>query len=266
MFDKNIYVKFLLFLTIFFSITSCSSGTSNNDQNAELEAKLRIANAELTAVAIINEAKVNSNLINPEIIKDVNQPNKEIPLPTPEIKRIPVIPTPNPARIPDINSEIISPTYVPEPTATYTSSNKIMPPVPTQNNNPMSLNWNPTPTPKPTINRIPVIPTPTATRTPDKYGELSFLPPMNQPRRMHVALKLNDGKVMVIGGSQTDYGRNYFGTTLTSVEVFDPRNGSWESKAPLNFPRFEARGVVLKDDRVLVMNGIDCNASLDSVD
>jgi hypothetical protein len=36
MFTKNIYVKFLLFLTIVLSITSCSSDTSNNDQNAEL--------------------------------------------------------------------------------------------------------------------------------------------------------------------------------------------------------------------------------------
>ena len=36
MFTKNIYVKFLLFLTIVLTITSCSSDTSNNDQNAEL--------------------------------------------------------------------------------------------------------------------------------------------------------------------------------------------------------------------------------------
>lgn len=257
MFDKNIYVKFLLFLTIFLSITSCSSETSNNDQNAELEAKLRIANAELTAVAIVNEAKIKSNTENNQTGVPAPDVSKiEQLLPTPQINRIPKSAEINNNNKAAEKNILLPPTNIPQNIPNNNSS-----PIPTvTSNSAMSLNWNPTPTPKPSINRIPVIPTPTATRTPDKYGELSFLsPPMEQTRVQHTAVLMKDGRVMVIGGQTQDYN-----DTFNSVEIFDPKNGSWETKSPLNFPRYEASAVALKDNRVLVMNGIHCSGSNES--
>jgi len=256
MFTKNIYVKFLLFLTIFFLITSCSSETSNNDQNAELEAKLRIANAELTAVAIVNEAKIKSNTENNQSVVPTPDVSKiEQVFPTPQINRIPKSTETNNNNKSTEKNLLLSPTNIPKNILNNNSS-----PIPTvttliptvTNNSAMSLIWNPTPTAKPSLNRIPVIPTPTPTTIPDKYGEISLLPPLNVDRSQHTAVRMADGKVMVLGGTTNS-------KTTKSVEIFDPRNGRWEEKADLNFPRYEARAVALKDNRVLVVNGINCN-------
>src|SRR5262249_59956362 len=73
--------------------------------------------------------------------------------------------------------------------------------------------------------------------------------PMAQARYQHSATLLNDGGVLVAGGSDAD-------GPLTSAEVFDPNSGNWSSVGSLTQARRMHSATRLADGRVLVAGGV----------
>jgi N-acetylneuraminic acid mutarotase len=73
---------------------------------------------------------------------------------------------------------------------------------------------------------------------------------MVTPRSGHTATLLQNGKVLVTGGSAP--GSAGF---LTSAELYDPSTNTWSSAAPLAVARFLAKAVLLANGKVLVVGG-----------
>jgi tRNA A-37 threonylcarbamoyl transferase component Bud32 len=71
-------------------------------------------------------------------------------------------------------------------------------------------------------------------------------------RSYHTATLLNDGRVLVVGGSSTYVGA---GTVRASAEIFDPRTGRWTAAHRMLIHRYVHDAVLLKDGRVLVAGG-----------
>jgi N-acetylneuraminic acid mutarotase/plastocyanin len=65
----------------------------------------------------------------------------------------------------------------------------------------------------------------------------------------HVAVRLQDGRVLIAGGSTAT--SNY----TSSVEVYDPDTNAWSNAAPMNEGRQYFAAVTLKDGRVLAVGG-----------
>jgi N-acetylneuraminic acid mutarotase len=65
------------------------------------------------------------------------------------------------------------------------------------------------------------------------------------------AILLQDGRVLLIGGILLPQG----GTTLNSVEIYDPASNAWRQVAPLAQARFDHTATLLPDGRVLVTGG-----------
>ena len=81
-------------------------------------------------------------------------------------------------------------------------------------------------------------------------GVWTTIAPMNTARAAPVALRLEDGRVMVIGGADENF--NF----LASAEIYDPRNNTWSLTAPMNDARFEDfTAVLLPGGKVLVAGG-----------
>jgi hypothetical protein len=83
-------------------------------------------------------------------------------------------------------------------------------------------------------------------------GSRSFEPvaPLAVPRAGHRAVRLDDGRVLVVGG--------WTGTTTAAVaEVYDPVTGNWTVSGPLRQPRQSPIAELLPDGRVLVAGGAD---------
>ncbi|MEI9986800.1 MAG: kelch repeat-containing protein [Aliidongia sp.] len=73
---------------------------------------------------------------------------------------------------------------------------------------------------------------------------------MSTARALHTATLLNNGKVLVVGGT-TD------GSTITdNVDIYDPSTNSWAPAAPLNTARQQHTATLLSDGRVLVAGGV----------
>jgi hypothetical protein len=70
---------------------------------------------------------------------------------------------------------------------------------------------------------------------------------LNVPRGYHTATLLQDGRVLVAGGTNVD--------KLASVEIYDPKNDSWVLAKPMSTPRSQHEAVLLNDGRVLVVGG-----------
>ena len=82
---------------------------------------------------------------------------------------------------------------------------------------------------------------------------------MNSPRSGHTATRLNDGRVLISGGSpgQAPGGRTI---ELATSELFDPASKSFAQSATMATSRFGHSAVRLLDGRVLVMGGTSfCN-------
>lgn len=75
--------------------------------------------------------------------------------------------------------------------------------------------------------------------------------PMAVPRAYHTASLLQNGRVMVTGGMDSD------GKPLASVEVFDPRQNKWVDGPPLKIARSGHTASVLPDGSILVVGGTD---------
>ena len=72
---------------------------------------------------------------------------------------------------------------------------------------------------------------------------------MKYAREWHPASVLTDGKVLVIGGTNTD------GDADGSTELYDPSTGKWTTTGYLNEPRGLHTASVLTDGKVLVTGG-----------
>src|SRR6516225_301834 len=74
---------------------------------------------------------------------------------------------------------------------------------------------------------------------------------MNTARSAAAAVRLEDGRVMVIGGGW-DENINF----LASAEIYDPSTDTWSFTAPMSGPRFEDfTAVLLPGRKVLVAGG-----------
>ena len=67
---------------------------------------------------------------------------------------------------------------------------------------------------------------------------------MGTPRDDHTAVRLLDGRVLVLGGSSD-------GSGVTSAQLYDPLSGTWTATASMANPR-EGGATLLHDGRVLV--------------
>jgi hypothetical protein len=75
--------------------------------------------------------------------------------------------------------------------------------------------------------------------------------PMQTGRYLHVAVRLLDGRVLVMGGCTND--NCSFKTN--SAELFDPKTGQFTPAAPMHARRVEFSATLLADGRVLVTGG-----------
>ena len=81
-------------------------------------------------------------------------------------------------------------------------------------------------------------------------GEWTLISPMNSARAAAVDVRLEDGRVLVIGGADADF--NF----LDSAEIYDPSTGTWSFTGLMNEPRFEDfTAVLLPGRKVLIAGG-----------
>src|SRR2546426_827184 len=74
--------------------------------------------------------------------------------------------------------------------------------------------------------------------------------PMNNPRSNHISATLQDGRVLVAGGTVSG------GGATNSAEIFDPVSGTWTSIAGgMVEARSAAAAALLQDGRVLIAGG-----------
>jgi hypothetical protein len=69
------------------------------------------------------------------------------------------------------------------------------------------------------------------------------------PRTWHTATRLNDGRILLVGGS------NGMDEHYALVEIYDPASGLLTPAAPLHTPRHEHSATLLLDNRVLIVGG-----------
>jgi hypothetical protein len=83
-----------------------------------------------------------------------------------------------------------------------------------------------------------------------KTGAWTTIAPMNTARAAPVAVRLENGRVMVIGGADENF--NF----LASAEIYDPSTNTWSLTAPMNNAHFEDfPAVLLPGRKVLVAGG-----------
>lgn len=73
---------------------------------------------------------------------------------------------------------------------------------------------------------------------------------MIEAREDASALRLPDGRVLMVGGAHSFAGRE-----LPTAEVFDPATGRWSGTAPMSEARMDPGVSLLSDGRVLVTGG-----------
>jgi hypothetical protein len=77
-------------------------------------------------------------------------------------------------------------------------------------------------------------------------------------REGHAAVRLGDGRVLIIGGTVPLTGKcamACINPPLASVEIYDARSGKFSHNGSLAMPRTDERAVLLNDGRVLVSGG-----------
>jgi hypothetical protein len=82
---------------------------------------------------------------------------------------------------------------------------------------------------------------------------------MNYARIRHTASTLNDGRVLVTGGTNLDSDSN-------TAELYDPSTGIWTTTRSMNEERDRHTAAVLKDGRVLVTGGTNFNDSINTAE
>jgi hypothetical protein len=90
---------------------------------------------------------------------------------------------------------------------------------------------------------------------------VSFAPvgSMSVPRIGHTATTLNDGRVLIAGGLNSETNvrcptclNNY----LDSAEIYDPTTRKFTPVAPMSQPRYQAAAVLLSNGKVLISGGV----------
>jgi N-acetylneuraminic acid mutarotase len=81
---------------------------------------------------------------------------------------------------------------------------------------------------------------------------------LNTARYYHTAVRLNTGKVLVVGGST--------GTITTSCEIYDPTAGTWSNAASMNVARYFNGTTLLQDGKVLVTGGTQSRFPINSAE
>ncbi len=76
---------------------------------------------------------------------------------------------------------------------------------------------------------------------------------MATARLQHTATPLRDGRILVAGGVTTLSDTTK--TALASAEIYDPRDDTWHTTAPMDAPRAGHAATLLADGRVLVVGG-----------
>ncbi|WP_437967713.1 kelch repeat-containing protein [Sorangium sp. So ce260] len=84
-------------------------------------------------------------------------------------------------------------------------------------------------------------------------GTWTFVASMHSPRVEHTATLLPDGKVLVVGGSNTEPGED--------AEVYDPGSDTWTLTGPMTIVRAAHTATVLPNGKVLAAGGSDGMAS-----
>ncbi len=86
--------------------------------------------------------------------------------------------------------------------------------------------------------------------------------PMLNPRVLHTATLLQNGKVLVAGGIIT----NRPALRTSSAELYDPATGLWTATAPMSVARINHTATLLPNGRVLVAGGSAERAALRSAE
>ncbi|MGH9843751.1 MAG: Kelch repeat-containing protein, partial [Blastocatellia bacterium] len=73
----------------------------------------------------------------------------------------------------------------------------------------------------------------------------------NTPRGNHVAVRLQNGKVLIASGNGDP-----FSATLTSAELYDPDTGTWSAAGNLNVARQSPRATLLTNGKALITGGV----------
>jgi hypothetical protein len=71
---------------------------------------------------------------------------------------------------------------------------------------------------------------------------------LSNPRYHHRAVRLQNGKVMVVGGLTAQW-------VTATTEIYDPATNTWSDAAPMHTARWVAQVTLLSDGRVLVSGG-----------
>ena len=79
---------------------------------------------------------------------------------------------------------------------------------------------------------------------------------MSVARTGHTLTKLNDGRVLAVGGYYITVGTSIF-VAVASAELYNPATGTWTAAASLSGARFEHTATLLADGSVLVVGGRD---------
>jgi hypothetical protein len=80
-------------------------------------------------------------------------------------------------------------------------------------------------------------------------GTSTAIQPLKTVRRRHSAARLQDGRLLVMGGQSTLAG------TTASAELFDLTTGSWTNAQPMMTGRYYFNASVMSDGQVLVVGG-----------
>lgn len=99
-----------------------------------------------------------------------------------------------------------------------------------------------------------VVPSPSPTSALDP-AVFQSLPPLPEPRYLHTATLLSDGRVLVVGGRFIKLGSEFEERLLADALLFDLATQRWTPAAPLHRPRYRHAAVGLPDGRVLVVGG-----------
>ena len=85
---------------------------------------------------------------------------------------------------------------------------------------------------------------------------------MRQARVHFTATLLQDGRVLVAGSGDADYGAHPPGESDPTAEIYDPRTGRWTWTASMLRARGWHEGTHLNDGRVLLVGGFDGDPGL----
>ena len=100
-----------------------------------------------------------------------------------------------------------------------------------------------------TTSRLPTLVLTSAELYDPQTGAFSPTGPMSDGRSNAIAILLQDGRVLVVGGNDS------FGQPLASAELYDPSTGTFGPTGSMSSPRIQASVTLLPDGQVLVAGG-----------